>query len=144
MTEYHIYSMSDGLFTGSSISCSQSHLDANVPDGCSCLPGAIDYLSQRVDLATGLVIDYQPPQPSINHVWNTEKKRWLYVPTDADIAGEVRARRDRMLDACDWIASRASDGIPAPESWQQYRTDLRNISAQAGFPRSITWPVAPN
>ncbi len=143
MTEYHIYSMTDGVFTGCSISCSQSHLDVNVPDGHSCLPGAIDYLSQRVDLATGLVIDYQPPQPSINHVWDAAKKRWLYVQTDADIAFDVRAQRDRMLATCDWLTARALDGIPVPDTWQQYRTALRNISAQAGFPRSVDWPIAP-
>jgi hypothetical protein len=40
------------------------------------IEGVFDYQSQRVDLATGAVVDYQPPQPSPDHEWNASTKRW--------------------------------------------------------------------
>lgn len=143
MNTYSIYSTENGAFQGKSIFCNSSDLICNVQDGFSFVIGIYDRLSQRVDLATGLVIDYQPPQPSINHAWDSETKRWLYVKTDADIAAEVRAHRDKLMTACDWLTVRAMDGIPIPQDWQDYRSALRDITQQAGFPRSINWPESP-
>ena len=143
MNHWSIYSTVDGIFTGVAIGCNTSEIVANIPDAHSCIIGDYDKFSQRVDLATGIVVDYQPPQPSENHAWDTATRRWLYIKTDADIALDARTRRDKLLTACDWMAARAIDGIPVPENWQAYRTALRNISEQASFPRSVAWPVAP-
>lgn len=137
---YSLYDASTGIFSGRYIECGLLDLAANVPDHCGCILGQYDHLSQRVDLTTGKVIDYQPPQPSINHVWRD--KRWHYVKTDADIAAEVRKERDARLAACDWVAIRASE-VPMPDSWREYRAALRDIPHQAGFPRSVIWPIKP-
>lgn len=36
----------------------------------------LDHLCQQVDVATGQVVDYQPPQPNADHEWDAETKRW--------------------------------------------------------------------
>jgi hypothetical protein len=61
------------------------------------------------------------------------------TPPSAD---DIRARRDALLSACDWTQCRdVPDAVAA--AWQPYRQALRDLSKQAGFPDSITWPVAP-
>lgn len=64
-------------------------------------------------------------------------------PADVvDLAPGVRADRQARLAACDWTQGR---DIPDAVStaWASYRQALRDITAQPGFPTSITWPVAP-
>lgn len=57
-------------------------------------------------------------------------------------ANDIRAQRDSLLAACDWTQCRdVPDSVAAV--WQPYRQALRDLSKQAGFPDSITWPVAP-
>lgn len=45
--------------------------------GLAALNGYYDHLSARVDVATGKVVDYQPPQPDTDHEWNPTTKRWV-------------------------------------------------------------------
>ncbi len=49
--------------------------------------GPLDPLSQKVDVATGKVIDWQPPQPSDDHEWRG--RRWRLTAT----AEEQQRRR---------------------------------------------------
>ena len=66
------------------------------------------------------------------------------VPTTAQRSAEARTERDRLLDACDWVTSRAySTGTPVPAAWAAYMQALRDVPEQAGFPESITWPTPP-
>ena len=61
------------------------------------------------------------------------------IPPSVD---DIRAQRDSLLAACDWTQCRdVPDSVAAV--WQPYRQALRDLSKQAGFPDSITWPVAP-
>jgi hypothetical protein len=66
-----------GLLNGSHLMSSDHRAVAlNTPADHIAIDGHHDYLSKRVDIATGLVIDYQPPAPSADHEWNAETKRW--------------------------------------------------------------------
>lgn len=143
MSLWSLYVKESGIFTGGKICCGENDLNANVPDGQSCVLGSHDHLSQRVDLETGLVVDYIPPQPSANHVWNTTTLRWDYQRTEADYAAAARSYRDKLLADCDWVTSRAMEtGEPIPDVWTAYRTALRNISQQPEFPHPV-WPTKP-
>ena len=56
----------------------------------------------------------------------------------------IRSKRDSLLQDTDWIVIKASernDNIPA--EWEMYRQALRDITAQEGFPYSVTWPTKP-
>lgn len=84
---YSIYNNLTGFFL-SNIQTSSDQLNVNVKDGQSCLLGEYDFYSQKVDVATGLVVDYIPPQPTPNDVWNTTTKRWEYVKSLDDLKAD--------------------------------------------------------
>ncbi len=138
------YSLETGMFCNGTLTCSGEFLNQNVPEGFSCLIGEYDHLSQKVDLETNQVVDYQPVAPSVNYEWNEVTKRWVYVPTDEDIARQVRQKRDALLTASDWVTLRAfRTGTPIPEAWATYQTALADLPLQEGFPREIIWPELP-
>ena len=59
---------------------------------------------------------------------------------DAEQAAAVRADRTRRLAETDWRFR--SDMTPSAE-WVAYCQALRDITSQAGFPWTITWPDQP-
>ena len=74
------------------------------------------------------------------------------APTQAELdaaeAAGVRSWRDMLLqEEVDPIVSnplRWNDMTTAEQNaWTQYRTDLLNITDQAGFPHNVTWPTKP-
>ena len=60
---------------------------------------------------------------------------------DAEQAKSVRASRDAKLAECDW--TQVADAPVDKAVWATYRQALRDITAQSGFPWTITWPDAP-
>lgn len=62
------------------------------------------------------------------------------VVMNAAAAVVVRATRTSLLAATDWRA--VSDLVLSIE-WATYRQALRDITGQAGFPWTITWPTQP-
>jgi len=63
---------------------------------------------------------------------------------DAEQAKSVRTSRDDKLKDCDWRVIKALESnLPQDFAWATYRQALRDITAQAGFPWTITWPDAP-
>jgi hypothetical protein len=60
---------------------------------------------------------------------------------DAEQASSVRAARNSKLAACDW--TQLADSSADKGSWAAYRQALRDVTAQAGFPWDVTWPVEP-
>lgn len=78
MKSYSFYDRRSGLFIGKTRTVPDSRRvdEIVVPDGCGMVEGTIDHLSKRVDLVSGLVVDYQPPQPDADHEWNKSSRRW--------------------------------------------------------------------
>lgn len=60
---------------------------------------------------------------------------------DAEQARNVRATRDAKLAECDW--TQVADAPVDKTVWATYRQALRDVTAQEGFPWTITWPDAP-
>ena len=60
---------------------------------------------------------------------------------DAEQAKSVRASRNDKLKDCDW--TQLADSTADKAAWATHRQALRDITAQAGFPWTIDWPVAP-
>lgn len=52
-----------------------------------------------------------------------------------------RANRDKLLSDSDW--TQVADAPVDKAAWAIYRQQLRDITKQAGFPTTITWPQAP-
>jgi hypothetical protein len=60
---------------------------------------------------------------------------------DAEQAKSVRNSRNEKLKECDWRVVKALESnLPQDFAWATYRQALRDITAQAGFPWTITWP----
>jgi hypothetical protein len=84
-----------GLFNGDQVIVSDNAaIESHTPAGHTAIDGHYDSLSQRIDLATGQVVDYQPPPPSPDHEWNVESKRW---ELSAAIATKQAARSSALL-----------------------------------------------
>ena len=60
---------------------------------------------------------------------------------DAEQAKSVREQRSTKLADCDW--TQVDDSPVDKAAWATYRTALRNVPAQSGFPWTITWPDSP-
>jgi hypothetical protein len=60
---------------------------------------------------------------------------------DAEQAQSVRNSRTQMLKDSDW--TQIADSTADKPAWAAYRQALRDITAQAGFPWTIDWPVVP-
>jgi hypothetical protein len=61
---------------------------------------------------------------------------------DAEQSANVRASRTQLLKDCDW--TQIADSTADKTAWATYRQALRDITGQAGFPWTITWPKDPN
>jgi hypothetical protein len=120
-THVHIYDLTTGLFTGQAHHTNvkdpaaiANFIDESTPPGHGAYIGKyVDYLSKRVDVSTGLLVEYQPPQPSRRHVWNAEAKRWqvknreqreIALARIAQLeAGTHRAVRETLIRACEAV-----------------------------------------
>jgi len=60
---------------------------------------------------------------------------------DADQAKAVREDRNKRLSESDW--TQVLDAPVDQTAWAAYRQALRDVTAQAGFPWDIEWPVKP-
>ena len=54
---------------------------------------------------------------------------------------EVRQQRNQLLSACDW--TQLPDAPVDTATWATYRQELRDVTAQAGFPWEVVWPEEP-
>ena len=60
---------------------------------------------------------------------------------DAEQAANVRTSRNDLLAKCDW--TQIADSTVNKPVWATYRQALRDVTAQDGFPWSVTWPEQP-
>lgn len=60
---------------------------------------------------------------------------------DAEQAKSVRATRGEKLKDSDW--TQVADAPVDQAAWAAYRQALRDITAQDGFPWTVTWPEQP-
>lgn len=147
----YFYHASTGTFTGKMFGGPAKALVANTPPDCLAYvvdDGAtVDPLSQRVDLETGKLVDYQPPKPPDTDLetwsWDESIKRWVAAPTVAAHWRRVRAERDRRLRESDWVVIAAAERTERPsKAWLDYRQALRDITTHPD-PLAIQWPEVP-
>lgn len=67
------------------------------------------------------------------------------LPEPVEVTSErVRSNRNALLAESDWVVIYHTEkGTNIPLEWELYRQNLRDITAQEGFPYSITWPAKP-
>ena len=118
-------------------------------------------ISEETMLEFGMVPVSEVPAPDFDPLthfaeWGPvpelQEGAWVLLPTVREYsedqlaeraaakAAEVRSQRDKLLAETDWMA--LSDVVMSPEM-TAYRQALRDITAQAGFPYNVIWPVKP-
>jgi hypothetical protein len=80
-------------------------------------------------------------QGTISDVEDGDFPPVIVRPPYDETAASVRKQRTDKLAASDW--TQLSDAPINSSVWASYRQQLRDITAQAGFPWEINWPVAP-
>jgi hypothetical protein len=111
---YHLYHATTGLFVGQTFDTNLYDAKAaadfarsNTPAGHAVYEGNVaDHGSQRVDITTGKLINYQPPQPSADDEWNADLKRWV-------VKADVLAKQQASAAALAQINALESKGIRA-------------------------------
>jgi hypothetical protein len=93
---WHFYSLSSGIFAGIQFKGSKEVMLLNLPAGHGAIEGVVDHRSQRVDIETGSLIDYQPPAPNSDHEWDELSKRWKLKREVADRGDLSRAALARI------------------------------------------------
>jgi Phage tail assembly chaperone protein len=91
-------------------------------------------------------IAYRDGVDNIDGLWYTkysvaDMSAEAIAAKDAEQAKNVRAQRTEKLAASDW--TQLTDAPINSSLWASYRQQLRDVTAQAGFPWEINWPVAP-
>jgi hypothetical protein len=90
-----------------------------------------------------------PCDPVVENGWayvvKVEDKTAEEIAADvASKAAQVRAARDRALEASDWRVIRAAEtGIAMSQEWQNYRQALRDLPDAEGFP-DVDLPQSPD
>ncbi len=118
-------------------------------------------ITEATMAAFGMVAVSERPAPDFDPAthfaeWGpvpvNEDGQWFLLPTvramsaeqiadrDAALAASIRLERDALLSETDWMA--LSD-VTMTAEMATYRQALRDITAQAGFPRAVTWPTKP-
>lgn len=130
MKTWCFFNPATGLFIDR-IYCSSNlqSLEANTPEGLYAVEGRYDYLSQRVDVESGEVIDYQPPQPSDDHEWNVNTKRWQ-LKQEVEARNRQRASALMQLQQLDAKETRAISDLLTHPNDETAQTRLAAVRAQ--------------
>lgn len=95
---WSFYDPATGALTGRTYAGPESLLALNTPPGHHALKGHHDHLSKRVDLQSGAVVDWQPPQPSPDHQWDQQSRRW-------QLSASAQERQAARAEALERIAA---------------------------------------
>ena len=64
-------------------------------------------------------------------------------PTEEQVISKIRTHRNSLLSATDWTQLPDVDN-EVSAAWVPYRSALRDITDQLGFPHDVQWPGKPN
>lgn len=93
---WHFYHADSGLFSTVTFAGPPASLQANTPRGLVAIEGYYNVTCQRVDTASGNVVDYEPPPPDGNHEWNARFR--CHVKTPAALAREAALAEIEALE----------------------------------------------
>lgn len=126
---WSFYRLDTGLLTGAGFGGPDTLLAAATPAGCGAAPGQLDPMRQKIDLASGQPIAYQPPAPpdtaQVTWSWDPVGLAWVSAPTPAAQLAAAKTVYENaaqaLLDATaqSWsydsiisAASYANSGVP--------------------------------
>ena len=93
-------------------------------------------------------VQSSPPDYTIGQLarWNGSEWSVENIPVEEpepepDLEIQARLRRNSLLTQSDW--SQLPDAPVNQAAWAAYRSLLRDVPQQSGFPADITWPTKP-
>jgi hypothetical protein len=98
------------------------------------------------DRATQKLVPCEPVvENGFAYVVKVENKTAEEIAADvASKSAQMRANRDRALEASDWRVIRAAEtGVAMSQEWQDYRQSLRDLPNSEGWP-NVELPHDPN
>lgn len=98
MKDWRFYDPETGLFADRTFIGRESAAERNTPAGLVAVEGRYDHLSQRVDLETGAVVDWQPPAPSEDHEWHADSRRWRKRADVVEREANAKATQSRIAE----------------------------------------------
>ena len=123
----------DGVFVGTATADQDPMDESNmlIPAGCveTAPPSTTDTQLARWDGTAWAVEDIPEPEPEPE-------------PEPVDPAVEARQERDYLLTSSDW--TQVADAPVDQAAWAAYRSLLRDVPQQSGYPTDITWPTKPS
>lgn len=85
----------------------------------------------------------QRPVSSVRRIGADWTQSWTLEQLPEEVASRnIRAERNHRLAVSDYTQLADAPGDTA--AWATYRQALRDISAQDGFPFTVTWPTEPS
>lgn len=90
-------------------------------------------------IQNGAFVDF-PERPNEFAIWDWDSLSWK---NNEELAIEATsAKRKELLSASDWTQL---PDVPSEKKaqWAEYRQNLRDITAQDGYPFAIIWPTEP-
>lgn len=133
-----------GAFFGS-----EADLALNIPADTEAVEGHFDAATTYFD-GSGANVPFPDPPGDwavwdwTAHAWTDPRDAaWYTAQTEAQIAA-LRAQRDALLRACDWVtcADVPMDAAKKAE-WVTYRQALRDMPATTTDPENPIWPTPP-
>jgi len=98
---HSIYDSITGRFTGQILNVPADSLYLNIPAGCSSVEGTHDYLSKSVDMNSGTIVEFIPPNPSVDCAWDVSTRRWIL----SDAARNLKSAKAAALSAIQILES---------------------------------------
>lgn len=121
MKTYSEFNLETGIFTSVRVHTGDGQPQAQ--PGYDWWPDTVDHTALKVSGRT--LVTYEPPVVSTAAV-------------------DARTSRTVLLAACDWTQVQDAPLTAAQRiAWAAYRTQLRDVTLQPGFPVAIRWPAKP-
>lgn len=138
MKTYSFYHADTGAIHGNRFSSTDpADVELNTPADHIAIEGYHDHLSKRVDVATGELVEHQPPAPSREHEWNEDTKRWHLNAVANDRANRKAAAIARIaqLEASQHrVVREALLGIPgARVKLSEIDDEITSLRSQVGL-----------
>lgn len=131
------YDVQTGKIYGSA-ACSEQEAVDNCPAGHAIYEGMADAADHY--LPDG-VLTALPPKPDEICYFDYQAKVWVDPRDTAYFWAEIRYRRDKLLQDCDWTQL-PDVPLATKTAWAEYRQALRDVTLQPD-PFNIVWPKPP-
>lgn len=105
---------------------------------------------QVIEGLTVVILDEPlPPSPNPNYSYNIISKQWEDARSEQqkydDAVRPIIFQRNQLLSASDWTQIPGNPLTAEQQAaWATYRQELRDITAQSGYPFNVIWPTPPS